>query len=387
MKLFQMVGFSLGEADIIRRAMSKKHLNEIEAAKSKFVEGLIAKGADPEDVEEFWQRLLKFASYAFNKAHARVYSITSYHTAYLKGYYFPEYMAALISYTTKDEVEKYVSEVREKGYKLLPPSINKSKTLTFVDNNGCIRFGLEAIANVAKSASVIVSEREKRGVYTSFENFYTRCFVLGVDKSAFESLVLSSACDEFHIARAEMLFNIENNYKDFLTTKIKTLKKETPEITTDEIIEKLLEMLKSGAYPERIRSADYSDIEKLRFEEELLGFFATSDPLEKYADVLKKNASYTVNSVRNLSIGNKEASISGIITNLKQIKIKRDGSLMCKFTLTDSTSSISVIVFPRVYQKYAANIKNGDIISVRGRINDAGADNIEFSAAYLKILV
>ena len=146
----EIAGFSLGQADIIRRAMSKKHLDELEAAKDGFVSGFKAKGAKDADIEKFWNELLDFAKYAFNKSHAAAYSVLSYYTAWLKHYYPVEYLASLMSFSTKEDVGLYVKNAKDYGVKVLPPDVNRSLHYTAPTRNGEIRFGLEGLKTLVR---------------------------------------------------------------------------------------------------------------------------------------------------------------------------------------------------------------------------------------------
>ena len=199
---------SLGQADIIRRAMSKKHLDELEAAKDGFVSGFKAKGAKDADIEKFWNELLDFAKYAFNKSHAAAYSVLSYYTAWLKHYYPVEYLASLMSFSTKEDVGLYVKNAKDYGVKVLPPDVNRSLHYTAPTRNGEIRFGLEGLKDVGAAAEKIVRERKTGGAFKSLDDFVLRCVIIGVDKAPIESLVKAGALDEFVYNRQEAVENI-----------------------------------------------------------------------------------------------------------------------------------------------------------------------------------
>ena len=205
----EIAGFSLGQADIIRRAMSKKHLDELEAAKDGFVKGFSERGAKPDEIEDFWKQLLDFANYAFNKSHAAAYSVLSYYTAWLKLYYPAEYIASLLSYSNKEDIAMYVNNARVRNITVLPPSINASGSYTMATKKGEIRMGLETVKEVGAAAEKIVNERRsEREKFTSLADFVLRCIIIGVDKSTIDALIRIGALSGFVKNRREAVENL-----------------------------------------------------------------------------------------------------------------------------------------------------------------------------------
>lgn len=371
----EIAGFSLGQADIIRRAMSKKHLDELQAAKGKFAEGFKARGASDESIEQFWNQLLEFAKYAFNKSHAAAYSVVSYYTAWLKYHYRVEYMAALMAFATREDIPLYVKDLRNYKIALLPPDINKSVSLTSpVKAGNAIRFGLNGIKDIGDSAQRLIAERKARGPFTDFNQFMIRCAIAGIDKSAIIALINCGACDEVLPDSANRL-EASANVPDYLKAcrdAIKVCLKNHPdpmlEPKKDEQDADLFYYLSSEKFtlPAGVQSQDYDPDERLRLEKEYTGYYISGDPIAKHETLMKR---FTETQISSISEPAQNIELAGLVSDFKQLNQKKDGKPMCKFTLEDQTEEIDVVCFARAYERLTGQFSDGNIVYVKGRVD------------------
>lgn len=377
MQLFQLVGFSLGEADVIRRAMSKKHLDEIEAAKDKFVSGMIEQGGKPADVEKFWIRLLAFASYAFNKSHAAAYSIVSYYTAFLK-YYFPcEYLSAQLSYTP-EKLKLFLSDLKYAGLTLLQPDINSGvpNFAPMPGNNKQIRFGIKAIKGVSAAAQIIYDLRDTKksnpnahhlGPCKDYKDFIVRSIVYGVDMGVCTALVRAGALDclmqdgETRRQFDEALAPACESCKKAMKSAIK----EDETLAGDNLYRHLMDSW--GLPDECIQQKEEYDIDtKLGYELELLGAYVSGTPVQPYLSVITKSANRD-RAIGELTLNDRgRTDIAGRIRDFKIIYRKSDHAPMAKFMLDDETDSISCVAFTGAYATFGYLLKDGAVVSLSG---------------------
>ena len=370
----KIAGFSLGQADIIRRAMSKKHLDELVAAKDGFVSGFKKKGAKETDIEKFWNELLDFAKYAFNKSHAAAYSVLSYYTAWLKHYYPVEYMASLMSYSTKENVGLYVKNAKDYGIKILPPDVNCSLCYTAPTQKGEIRFGLEGLKDVGAAAEKIVEERKTGGRFESFDDFVLRCVLMGVDKGAIESLIKTGALGVLVQNRQAAIENLPA-YISACRTAIRGVYKQAEENGADNVIplEGRLprwvynQIAVKGGFklPTGLLCAEYDYTTILQMEKDSAGFYVSGNPLEKHRDVLTK---YVHSPISDVSEGELDVTLVGHISNRTILKRKSDGKSMCKFMLEDLTGTIEAICFVNQYERFGKQLSEGSIAMLKGKV-------------------
>lgn len=376
----EIAGFSLGQADIIRRAMSKKHLDELVAAKGKFVAGFKAKGASDTDIEQFWNGLLEFAKYAFNKSHAAAYSVLSYQTAWLKHYYSVEYMASLMSYTDKEGIGLYIKDAKDYGITVLPPDINKSIVYTAPTKNKEIRYGLEGLMDVGAAAERIVVERKNRGLFKSYKDLLIRCTIAGIDKGAIESLIKSGAIPKDIVDnRQEAVENLVQ-YMDACRSAMKTALKNDEDLNAlmesnrDVAAAKLYELLSAdgGVYfPPAIHFKEYDYEEMLKLEKEYTGFYISGHPLDKYEMTLRR---YTSRQIAGLENDEKEVVLAGHITEFQNLRRKKDGKAMCKFVLEDLSGSIDTLCFAYHYERLASQLTEGAVVCLKGSLISLSED-------------
>lgn len=361
----EIAGFSLGQADIIRRAMSKKHLDELQAAKGKFIEGFKSKGASEYDIEQFWNELLDFAKYAFNKSHAAAYSIMSYYTAWLKCKYPVEYMAALLSYTTKDSIALYIKDTKDYGITVLGPDINRSIVYTAPTKNGEIRFGIDGIKDVSGAAEKIIEERKKRGPFLSYRDFIVRCCIAGVDKGPIEALIKAGAVTEIVTNRHEAV-NRAVSCLDVCRKFIKKLnEKNIDEPLSEEQLYNAMSDETLLVFPIVVYEDDYDYNEMLKLEKEYTGFYVSGHPLDAHKEKIRR---HTDRQIANLTENEKGVIIAGHIIGYTSLKRKSDGKSMCKFILEDLTDGIDAICFSHHYERLASQLTEGAIVCLTGNV-------------------
>lgn len=391
MQLFQMVGFSLGEADIIRRAMSKKHLDELVAAKGKFVEGFRARGASDKEIEDFWAQLLEFAKYAFNKSHAAAYSVVSFYTAWLKQHYPVEYISALLSFSTKDSVALYVKGAKDRNIAVLGPDINKSIGYTAPVRDGdMIRFGLEGIKDIGAAAAKILGERKIRGEYRSLKDVVIRFTLKGIGKSPLVALINAGAMRDLVENRQEAAGNAPNclqaaraAIKSYLKDKDElAVRLAEGDVAAEAEVYKFLSNDENFKLPLAPVCPEYSYDEMLRQEKEYVGYYVSGNPLDKYESVLRKHATVRTAEIQEAS---KNSTLAGLVTDFAIIHRKSDGAAMCRFILEDQTGTIDTVCFPNSYRRLVGQFSEGAVVAVTGNIEVERDDNGEIASKQLLI--
>ncbi len=386
MQIFQdLGGFSLGEADLVRRAMGKKDKKTLMAQKEKFINGGISdtngseivgckkNGISVNVANKIFGDMENFASYAFNKSHAAAYATLAYQTAWLKKYYCKEFICALLNNRLNkiDEITKYVLYLKEKGYKVLPPDINKSKTVFTVENDG-VRFGLSALKGAGQAViDAVIEERNKNGDFKDFPDFVSRC--IGVLNSRLvEGLILSGAFDAMGVKRSQL----EEIYEP-LCNKAKTINKQRNSAQMNLFGDILGEEKLDVAYPD---IAEYELNEKLSKEKQVLGVYVSGHPFEKYVHafpdctfdcsffddyVEDEDGNRTFNRISD----GMRITMAGIIASYRRTMTKRTGTYMAFMTLEDVYGSVECVCFPSAYEKYKAEIINDRIVKVKGKLD------------------
>jgi len=358
-------GFSLGEADILRKAVGKKIPALLEEQHQKFVEGAVKVGHDKKFANEVFEKVIEpFAGYGFNKAHATCYAMISYQTAYLKANYPAEFMTALMSsdYGNTDKIVFEILECERMGIHVLPPSVNESfRNFTYVDDN-TIRFGLAAIKGIGDvPAQEIINAREDKP-FTSLEDFCSRVPQKVLNKKTVEALAYSGAFDEFGDRKqiAESTEEISNFAKYSHKTKI--------DGQTDifGMLDEKPDNSSSTAFALK-NTEESTPIERLKWEKEYLGLYVSSHPLQG----LKKYFSKKVHLIEKLTkkdIG-KKLTIGGLITQYRKIFTK-SGAYMASFTIEDPSGKFDIIVFPKAYQQYGHLFAEDEMVVMTGKISD-----------------
>lgn len=371
LKLVQAIaGFSLGKADILRRAMGKKDAKAMADMKAEFMAGTAERHIAAKDAEKIWELLLPFAGYAFNKAHAVCYSILAYQTAFLKANYTIEYMAALLAvYRSKeDRVTAFIEECRKLKIPVLQPDVNASQ-LDFTIEDGekgkrSIRFGLAAIKGVGEGiVEAIIKERAENGPFTHLYEFCDRTKPFGVNKTAVEALVKAGAMDSIDRNRRKLLDKVEAALqfadlanRDRLAGQDSLFGGASQEETTSH-----------QHYPMLPEADMYTRTEILSMEKEVMGIYVSDHPLRGLERVLKMNSSHQCGAIEEIPEGS-YVKFAGVIAALRTIVTKSSGEKMASLVIEDFTGQATCIVFSKVYQKLREILVKDSVVQLTGYV-------------------
>ena len=361
-----LAGFTLGQADILRRAMGKKKHDVLMSQKENFLKGAKDNGVDDKLAETIFDLLLHFADYGFNKSHSAAYALVSWRTAYLKAHYPQEFMAAILtSLMTSNKIGEYIEQCKHMGIDILPPDINASRDTFTVDKNS-IRFGLAAVKNVGENAlKTIVDIREKDGLFKSLEDFCSRVSSRCINKRALENLIKCGAFDSLGYNRAQYMAVLDQAM-DLGSRRQKDLASGQMDLFGDfmeeeESIDKL-EMPKMQEFPK---------IELLNMEKEITGFYITGHPLEEYREKIQYLT--TIESLEKQKDG-KYVSVAGIIRKAKRVTTKK-GDMMCFLEIEDFLGVVEVIVFPKAFYDNINYLVPDIPVVVRGKLDKSDDNN------------
>ena len=381
MQVFQsLAGYSLGKADMVRRAMSKKKMKELEKERVNFIHGNEELGIDgavkrgvPEHVAaSLFDEIMDFANYAFNKAHAVCYAVVSFRTAYLKCHYPREYMAALLTSVldSSDKISEYIQAAREMGIAVLPPDVNESHDGFSVSGQD-IRFGLAAVKGVGRSfMKQLVEEREENGLFASFQDFCERMYDRELNRRALESMIKAGAFDSMGYRRSQLL-KIANAVVDAIAQS----RKKNIEGQMD-----LFGMGNDAVQDTQIALPDIPELSKrelLSMEKETTGLYLSGHPMDEYRDLARKADAASIRQIiDDLSGENaKPAYKDGMTVRLAcvitavRLKSTKNGSMMAYVTVEDESASIELVVFPRSLQQCGAYLTEDSAVLLTGRID------------------
>jgi DNA polymerase-3 subunit alpha len=367
-----LAGFTLGQADIMRRAMGKKKKEEMEKIRNDFISGAIRNGVDPDLAARIFEKIEYFSGYGFNKSHSAAYALISYRTAYLKAHYPVDYLAALMTNTIGDkveEMEKYFAEANEIGVKILPPDINESDK-NFTVSHGNIRFGLAAIKNVGEAAvEAIIASREKGGPFKSFLDFTQRVDLSLLNSRMLEALIKVGAFDSLGVKRSQLL----QTYQHFI--ELAQAEKREREIGQGSLFDLL------GGEPDSASSSmdvvempdipEISDEQKMQHEKELLGYYVSGHPMQCYEPDVAAFATASLSRLRSKSerdMGEDKVTIVGRVGEVVR-KVDRQGRTMAFVEFSDTFSSMEVIFFAKVYGMYADLLVRDNVLCVSGKLD------------------
>lgn len=377
MQIVQKVaGYSLGQADLLRRAMSKKKMSVMEEERQNFIygkeengelviAGAIRNGVDEKTANKIYDLMIDFANYAFNKSHSVAYSVVAYRTAYLKYYYPVEFMAAQITsfMGRMSQVSLYVEECKRLGIDILPPDINKSfKKFTVED--GKIRFGLKAIKNMGENfIDAAVEAREKGGEFISLNDFVKRVAEINpsaVNKRALEYLIKCGGLDCLGGNRTQYLAVYEKTVDNVLGTLRNNISGQFSIFEEQKMDEELP------------RLKDFTQKVKLELEKEILGIYISGHPLDDYVELINRMSSTNSNRIMeeysmNTNLIMRNLRVAGIIKS-KRILITKNKKMMAFATLEDILGQIDLVIFPNVYEKYMDIIAEENVVLVEGHI-------------------
>src|SRR5579863_10420049 len=359
----RLAGYSLGEADVLRRAVGKKKPEEMAQQRERFVEGAVQRGYPPKKIEKIFDLLAKFAEYGFPKAHSAAYALLAYQTAYLKTHYPVEFMAAMLTSVTgsTDDVVKYINECRDMGIGVEPPDINVS-TANFTPHGSAIRFGLAAVKNVGHNAiESIVTGRTENGRYSSIYEFCEKVDLRLLNKRVLESLIKSGAMDSFG-RRAQLMAVLDKAIDRAVKAQRDA---ESGQHGLFGVFAQDEAPVNNDKLPD---TPDWDEHTRLAAEKEILGFFITGHPLEKYKDKLEDLRALSTADIAGIKASTgKDENIctAGIITNLRVLKSKK-GDFYAQGALEDMLGSVEMIVFPEAYRKLQDKVKLEVPVLIRG---------------------
>lgn len=363
MQVAQIIaGYTLGEADILRRIMGKKKVQELEMQKVKFINGALKLGRSKEHAEEIFDMLAPFALYGFNKSHAVAYSIVAYQTAYLKANYPSEFLAANLTneINNPDKFSEYLQLADKMGIKLLPPDINYSD-VHFNVVNGNIIYGLSGIKNVGEGAvESIIQNRDKEGKYTSFINFLSRQKEGTLNSRMLESLIKAGAFDSFEENRATLMANLEDALN---------FDKASKSLTAYGQISLFDEEEQSMNQFDMKIVQDWSISEKLMQEKELLGFYISGHPLDKFENEIKKSVFVDLSKPKELPLG-RSVNLIAMIQNEREFTTKK-GSKLGSYTLMTKEGSIEAVAFSKALSEFQNRLHNDEIAGFTGRFDNS----------------
>ncbi len=380
-----MAGYSLGDADLLRRVISKKKMDKMEIERNNFIygkkdddgnlliKGCVNNGIDEKVAADIFNEMYDFANYAFNKSHAAAYAYITYQTAYLKTFYPVEYMASLISSVEDmDKANEYIVNAKKMGIDLYPPDVNKSSDTFTVEGNS-IRFGLSAVKNVGRSfIQRLVKERSDNGLFSGFSDFISRMIDKEINKRAVEGLIMCGAFDSMGIKRSQLMAVYEEvinseglNRRGNLDGQLSLFDDDTPaEIT----------------FPNK---EEFSKRELLKMEKDTIGMYLSGHPMEEYREIAEKISKHNIGEILNAVEKDEEGNVkvineniidgmfiklSGIISSRKN-KTTRNNSQMAFITIEDIYGAIEVLVFPKVLTRFSNILKEENVVVIEGKLS------------------
>ena len=359
----KVAGYSLGQADLLRRAMGKKKKEELEKQFAKFSEGMKTSGFSMAAVQALWDILLPFSDYAFNKAHSAAYGVVSYWTAYLKTHYAPEYMAALLTSVgdSRDKLAEYLNECRRMQIQVLQPDVNES-TLRFRAVGADIRFGMGAVRNVGENVvAEIVAAREREGRFTSFHDFLKKVPLGVANKRTVESLIKAGAFDSLGYTRRALL----DIHEDAVDAAVSRKRNEAHGQV--DLFAGLMEFEEEEAVvPER---PEFTRRDKLAFERDMLGLYVSDHPLKGLeVELSKLGGTQILDLLKEDAVRDGEqVQIAGLITTVQHRIARNSGNPYGIVTIEDFGGEITVMFLGKSYQEYSAQLQADTIAVIRGR--------------------
>jgi len=375
-----LAGYSLGGADLLRRAMGKKDMEQMAKERDKFQAGAESQGIDPKKAAAIFDLMAKFAEYGFNKSHSAAYALVAYHTAYLKAHYPVEFMAALLTedMSSTDKVIKSVSDCREMGIEVLPPDINESDRSFRVLGNS-MRFGLGAVKNVGEGAIEAIIEARGEEPFADLFDFCERVDLRRCNKRVIEALIKCGAFDSTGAKRSQLMAVLEDAAA---TGQRVQQERESAQASLFGIQEVIRGAGGSGAdrYPD---IPEWDEKYRLGCEKEAIGFFITGHPLARYEGDMKRLTNATIGTLTELK-EKSEVKVCGIVTSLKEIMTKK-GDRMGFISLEDRSGSVEVVIFSDVYARCSEYVKGDDPIMVYGTL-ELGEKGAKVMATDIQLL-
>lgn len=366
----ELAGYSMAEADLLRKAMGKKIPQILKEQKIKFVNGSVEKNVPKQTAEKIFSLIEHFGEYGFNKSHSAAYALLAYQTSYLKANYTAEFMAALLSTEseTKDKVTQFVQECRSLGIEVLPPDVNESLN-DFTISNGVIRFGLSAVRNIGEALVDKIIKARQAGPFLDIFDFCKRLDSRSLNKRSIESLIKAGAFDSFGFTRNALLCGYQKavdaaarHQKDASSGQFNLFGEQSEVTSSNEQLENLPEMEKDKLLAE---------------EKEMLGLYITDHPLFGLENALKKYSTCPISELREMRDGSTQV-ISGMISKITW-KLTKNGDKMAYVDIEDLESSVETIVFPKIVSDKLDLLEEDKLIVVKGRL-DIKEDSLKMVA-------
>jgi DNA polymerase-3 subunit alpha len=388
----------MGGADLLRRAMGKKKHDIMAKEQINFVEGAAEKGVDKKIAENVFALMAKFASYGFNKSHAAAYSILAFKTAYLKAHFPKEYMASVLTHNVSDikKITFFIEECRRMGIEVLPPDVNESKALFSVNPKGQIRFGLEAIKGVGHAVvETLIEIRIKDGPFTSLFDLTTRMPQRSLNRKTLESLVYAGAFDGFGIKRYQ--YFLPSSDRDPANVLEKAIsygskvqqERNSPQVSLFGDIGGGDASLQEPPIPVgtmqdgRIIEA-WSELEKLNFEKEVIGFFLSGHPLDRFKFQLQSFTNCIIADIEERRPS--DVRMGGIVTSVRE-RISRKGNKFMSFTIEDFSDSMEIVLFGDQYEKFRGLIRPDEMLYITGAYQARRYDPTAFELRIFEIRI
>jgi DNA polymerase-3 subunit alpha len=378
-----MAGYSLGDADLLRRAMGKKKEKVMKKQRRNFVDGATDKGVDPDKAEEIFDLMAQFASYGFNKSHSGAYALLTCQTAYLKQHHPVEFMAALMTCDrdNSDKIVRFLNETKQMGIEVLPPDVNESQ-LNFSVADDKIRFGMAAIKGVGPAViQSIIDAREQGGPFESIYDFCERVDLEHLTTSTVETLVKCGAFDSIGPEETtDFIGDISHNRAIMFEAAGRAVERGTQQQHDEQVGQNSLFGQMNDDHREEVLTESYPDAEPwtdrelLDNEKDLLGFYVTGHPLERFEAELPLYGRTKIEKVSNgKGVQNHdEVTITGVISEMSERALKSGDGRMAFVTLEDRTGQIEVLVFSNQFEEYEEVLKGGDPLMIRGSVMEEG---------------
>ena len=358
----KVAGFTLGRADLLRKAMGKKDKKILDKEKVHFEDGMKANGFSEDAVEKLWQTLIPFSDYAFNRSHSAGYGLLSFWTAYLKANYPSEYMAALLT-SVRDDKDKsalYLNECRRMGIKVLPPDVNESDS-EYTPIGSDIRFGLTAIRNIGENVvASIINNRKAKSRYDSFGDFLTKVDAIVCNKKSIESLIKAGAFDSLNHSRRGLMMV----FLEALDAVSETKRAES--IGQFDLFGATNSTSVSGVVLD-IPDTEWEKMMLLGYEREMLGLYVSDHPLLGVEHILRSVSDFSISQISEVS-HDQIITIGGLITQIQR-KVSKQGTPWAIVTVEDLDGAIDVLFFSNAYANHGVNLVEDRIVAIRGRVD------------------
>lgn len=366
-----LAGYTLGQADILRRAMGKKKSEEMDKQREGFINGSVKNNVSQKVAEELFDTMTEFAAYCFNRSHSAAYAFLAYQTAYLKAYYPVEYMSSLLSSVSsnQDKIQQYIMECQKMGMEVLPPDINKSGA-DFTPDGKNIRFGLSSVKNIGEGVVEQITNCREAEEYKFFYDFCTKVELKQFNKRTLESLVKAGAFSSIEKSRKQLLENLDS--------AINTAIRESEAKASGQM--NLFAMMAGGGAPSFTLSGsdeDFSDSDIQGFEKDLLGFYVTSHPLSNIKDQLPFLTTHNISELKDLKDGSL-ITICGLISSIRLVTTKT-GKMLKIGMIEDLTGSVEFVAYSEILNKFDEFLQTESKVIIGGKIQHRGDEEISIS--------